>query len=221
MRDGIWGIKESVRFWIFAGEGWRWFLPCGNSSKPHLVWQYYILLWLFCFIVSSMGLKSGPLLKSLLERLQVWMPRPHAQNLNYLVWNRAWHQCFVLLFSVSSGDSNMQAELRTTELELEDNDPKGVSLIPGRGDSSLLSSTLFFVHKLFGFYNIVCNRFEGVWPGQAYITRWPLINRETKTNILLLGYSLYWWGEGRETEERELFVACWRKAKYIRKYILW
>lgn len=56
----------------------------------------------------------------------------------------------------------MQAELRTTELELEDNDPKGVSLIPGRGDSSLLSSTLFFVHKLFGFYNIVCNRFEGV-----------------------------------------------------------
>lgn len=135
MRDGIRGIKEGVRFWIFAGEGLRWFLLCGNSSKPHLAWQYYILLWLFHFIVSSVGLKSGPLLKSLVEHLQIWMPRSHAQSLIYLVWNRAWHQCFVLLFSVSSGDSNMQAEFRNTELEFEDNGPTGISFITGRGNS--------------------------------------------------------------------------------------
>lgn len=96
----------------------------------------------------------------------------------YLVWNRAWHNCFVLLFSVSSGDSNMQAELKTTELELEDNGHKGVSLIPG-SDSGLLSFTLFFGHRLSGCYNIVCNWFEGVWPGQVYIAGWPLINQET------------------------------------------
>ena len=85
------------------------------------------------------------------------MLRPHAQNLIYLVWNRAWHQCFVLLFSVSSGDSNMQAELRTIELELEDNGPRGINLIPGRGDSGLLSFTLFFGHRLSSCYNLVCN----------------------------------------------------------------
>lgn len=69
-----------------------------------------------------------------MERLQIWMPRLHAQSLIYLVWNRA---CFVLIFSVSSRDSNLQPELRTTELELEASGSKGVRLIPGRGDGFL------------------------------------------------------------------------------------
>lgn len=86
----------------------------------------------------------------------------------------------------------------------------GVSLIPGRGDSGLLSFTLFFGHRLSGCYNIVFNWLEGVWPGQAYIAGWPLVNQETKTNILLLDTLCIDEGWGRERRERIIY---WVLAK--------